>query len=163
MDRNSTDPLFYDIAQESPYTVAQVLTELGNLYKASLLKVTEISARVQALQTRLATTNQNDMRASLQAVKDSLGKALTMLSAVNLTNTQLVEDVGKMQSVSQPIDSLGASLERAITVYYPKPVPYGHAVNVQIEGDGTLQVVILTKAVKRPLFIESKIARWGAK
>lgn len=88
--RNNTGPLFRD-SNGTLLTVADSLTSLFDLQTLAGQSLADLSARVLSLQSRLSSTSQNDLRASVQALQE----AYTVL--YNRTS-QLLADVAAQRT-----------------------------------------------------------------
>ena len=67
---DTTNPLFYSASEQRSLTVAEVCIGLNAAAAALQTTVTNLNARIVQLSTLLATTNQTDMLATVQALSD---------------------------------------------------------------------------------------------
>ena len=77
---DATNPLFYDTTSQQPLTIAAVIVRINQTVTAVSAQVVDLSARVLALQTRLATTNQNDVARAIQGFADALNAISTRVT-----------------------------------------------------------------------------------
>jgi hypothetical protein len=77
---DATNPLFYDTTSQQPLTIAAVIVRINQTMTAVSAQVVDLSARVLALQTRLATTNQNDVARAIQGFADALNAISTRVT-----------------------------------------------------------------------------------
>ena len=75
-----TNLLFYDSTSEQPLSIADVITRINQMVTASQAQVVDLSAQVLALQTRLATTNQNDVARAIQGFANALNAISTRVT-----------------------------------------------------------------------------------
>ena len=78
----SSDPLFYDTTAKQPLTLAAVISRLNQIVAGVQAQMVDLSARVLALQTRLATTNQNDVAKAIQGFADTLTAISSRVTAL---------------------------------------------------------------------------------
>ena len=67
---DTTNPLFYSASEQRSLMVSEVLIGLNAAVAALQTTVTNLNARIVQLSTMLATTNQTDMLATVQALSD---------------------------------------------------------------------------------------------
>jgi len=76
------DPLFFDATAQQPLTIASVFTKLSQIVASVQTQMTNVSAQVLALQTRLATTNQNDIATALQGLATTIAAVAARVTAL---------------------------------------------------------------------------------
>ena len=76
------DPLFFDATARQPLTIASVFTKLSQIVASVQTQMTNVSAQVLALQTRLATTNQNDIATALQGLAATIAAVAARVTAL---------------------------------------------------------------------------------
>ena len=79
---DSSNPLFYDTAAQQPLTIADVLTRLNQTIAAVMSQITDLTARVLSLQSRLATTQQNDVAKAIQGFANQLNAVTSRVAAL---------------------------------------------------------------------------------
>jgi hypothetical protein len=67
---DATNPLFFSTAENTFLTVSEVLIGLNAAIKALQLLCANLNAQIIQLSTKLSTTNQTDMLATVQALSD---------------------------------------------------------------------------------------------
>ena len=76
------DPLFFDATAQQPLTISSVFTKLSQIVASVQTQMTNVSAQVLALQTRLATTNQNDIATALQGLAATIAAVAARVTAL---------------------------------------------------------------------------------
>jgi hypothetical protein len=74
--------LFVNSTDKSQLTVSEVLTRVNATVISLSSAVEDLSARVLSLQTRLATTNQNDVAKAIQGFADTLAVVTQRVAAL---------------------------------------------------------------------------------
>ena len=77
--------LFINTTDKSQLTVSDVLTRLNATVVSLSADVADMSARVMALQTRLATTNQNDVAKAIQGFSEILAAVVQRVTILETT------------------------------------------------------------------------------
>jgi hypothetical protein len=78
----TSDPLFFDTTAHQPLTIAAVITRLNQIVSSIQTQMTNLSAQVLALQTRLATTNQNDVAKAIQGLASTIAAVAARVTAL---------------------------------------------------------------------------------
>ena len=79
---HETSELFVNSTDKSQLTVSEVLTRVNATVISLSAAVEDLSARVLSLQTRLATTNQNDVARAIQGFADTLAVVAQRVAAL---------------------------------------------------------------------------------
>ena len=77
--------LFINTTDKSQLTIAAVLTRVNATVVSLSAAVDDISSRVLALQTRLATTNQNDVAKAIQGFNEILASVVQRVTVLETT------------------------------------------------------------------------------
>jgi hypothetical protein len=77
---DSANSLFYSASAARYVTVAEVLISLATADSDVLLKLNDLGARVISLQSKLASTSQNDILSSVQAFSDQVRQVQSQLA-----------------------------------------------------------------------------------
>jgi hypothetical protein len=143
-DRNSDSPLLRD-AQGTPYTLTEVIAKVAAAQDTLASQVAEVQARILVLQKRLATTNQSDLRSSVQSLQNSVaslsGKLADMLGDVATYGARLagmrrlVLDIGPLVTGNTDLD----------VVFAPAMSSDNYAVSLAVEGTSSISVVSFVK------------------
>lgn len=135
-DSAASNPLFRD-AQGTLYSVSQVLAALSAAQNALTQQVSDLTARIAALQTRLATTAQNDLRASVQSLSDSYGSLLARTTSLLGDVAGQALQLSKMRRLSldiPPQTVAGTVLFEAL--FTPPFADNAYVACVTVEGAG---------------------------
>jgi len=135
----STDPLFYD--GQSPKTVADALAYLSGLVGDLHNVVDDAQGRIKALQTRLATTDQNDLRSSMQSMQDTVRGLSVSLSAITGDLATLTLDKTGTRNLTQQITLASGVSIFEVTFDSPMPLNNVYSVLVTLDGGPGLSVV----------------------
>jgi hypothetical protein len=132
-DRTVSTPLYQD-ANGNFYTVSQVLAALSAAQGSVTQQVANISASVTLLQTRLATTQQNDLRAAVQTMRDTVSTLTVNLTAAmtNIANQTLFQAKQRALIVPLPVNAAGPVV--VAVAFNPPMVSNNYAVALAIEG-----------------------------
>jgi len=122
-DTTQTTPVFYDNQSNTSLTISQSFGVISGLVTTVQTAMTNLTVQVQALQTQLSSTNQNDVAQALQNFNTSLQN----LTAQSVANTQATSNntqfIGKIQRARA---TTGAVVDGSpVTVYLTFPTPYG--------------------------------------
>lgn len=139
-DRSKNESLFRD-AGGNRYTVSEVLSSQSAIQKDLAQQMTDLSARVLALQTRLATTQQNDLRASVQSLQDSYAYLLARMSGMlGDVATQGIE-LAKTRKIAININPILVAGNSLVDVTFDPPfVDNTYVVTTALETSGGLTV-----------------------
>lgn len=134
-NRSSDNPLFRD-AQGNVYTVAEVLSKVSGAQDALAQQLAEVQARIRALQTRLATTTQNDLRASVQSIQDA---TLTVSRQLTEVLGDVVTQGARLSGMRRMVVDLEAHFAGTyeLDVVFAQALPNNdYAVALTVEGAG---------------------------
>jgi hypothetical protein len=118
-DPTDTAPLFLDSTDGSQLTIAQVFTRLNMQITQATATVADMQARILQLQTRLATTNQNDVQQAIQGFQSLLQQMSNRLALDEQTIATLQSFINSdelsITSVQTTIGGLQTSISAAQT------------------------------------------------
>lgn len=139
-DLSKSDPLFRDNLGNS-YTVSEVFSSLAATQAALKQQMTDLAARVLSLQSRLATTQQNDLRASVQALHDSYSSLVTKMSGI-LGDVALQGSIlAKTRKVSVDIQPVSEAGNNVVDVTFDPPFADNtYVVTLALETSGGMSV-----------------------
>jgi hypothetical protein len=155
---SSSDHIFRD-SSGNPYSLSDLISRLyaaqGSLAQAG----NDLSAQLLAVQTRLATTQQNDLRASVQSLQDSINIILPQLTSALATIATQGAAIAKRRTVLLPV-STSDSAPHQVTVTFNPAFPDGNFLaEVSVESaDG----LILTSWKKMPDYTLQVTVQSGA-
>ena len=95
---DQTNPLFYSQSTGKFLTVSDSLRQLSGRNDSTVRKLNDLAAQVAALQTKLATTSQSDVLASIQSFSDTVQRLNSQLSQVVAANSAQSETQAKWQT-----------------------------------------------------------------
>ena len=121
-DTTDTTALFYDSMRATSLSIADSLRVVNGIVITVQTAMTALTVQVQALQTQLSSTNQNDVAQTLQNFNTSLQNNV----AQTVANTQAIssntQQLGKIQRARATTG--GVASGSPVTVYLPFPTPY---------------------------------------
>lgn len=143
-DRSQDTPLFRD-ASGTPYTVSQVLTAISGAQSALSLQIAELGGRVLSLQSRLSSTSQNDLRASVQSLQDSYTNVYNKLGAMLGDVSAQAVVLSKIRKAAVQIPAGPAGTSQIEVVFNPAFADNDYVASVSLETTGGLMVQGFTK------------------
>ena len=138
---DSQDPFYQNQADGSYYTVADVLSNLSNVTNQLSRAMDDVTARVEALQTRLATTDQNDLRVSMQSLQQNVQTINESITTINSALATQVALSSKLISASVATPTLTPNQTSTVDLLWGNPILAPVAISLTVEGNGSLQLL----------------------
>src|SRR5271156_1739589 len=122
-DTTQTTPVFYDNLSNTSLTISQSFGVINGLVTTVQTAMTNLIVQVQALQTQLSSTNQNDVAQALQ----NFNTALQNLTSQSVANTQATSNntqfIGKIQRARLTTGAVVSGTPATVDVPFPTAYP----------------------------------------
>ncbi len=118
---DSDNSLFFNTQTGEPLTMADVLTRLYSMYQQTATKMDEITAKVVALQSRLATTSQNDVARVIQGFSNALKTLDNTVLGINQQNSSNSVLIAKQRFIRVGSGEIPASGTATVAVTLDPP------------------------------------------
>lgn len=119
-DTSDTSDIFFDSLAGEPLDLAASIRLLRGMLTNAQTKLSDMGVEVTALQTRLASTNQNDIAQALQNFSDSLNQ---LTNTTNSNNAQLSDHntkLNKFQTKRQTTGAVTGGARAQVTLTWPQ-------------------------------------------
>lgn len=120
-DTEDHTELFFDSVASQSLTVTDVLRKLRSMIQTAETRLTDLGVSLRAVETRLASTNQNDIAQALQ----DFAASLQQLTIQTNLNSQSISDnsvlINKTQSQRVSTGSILASSSSDVDIDWPQP------------------------------------------
>jgi len=128
----STDTFFRD-PNGNLYSVADLLSQLSAANSSLLQTCNDLNGQLEAIQTRLATTQQNDLRVSVQNLQDSVSSILSQISSILPVQATQAQTLANQRTA---VVGLTSNVAQQLTVTINFVTPYSdnnYACSVTLE------------------------------
>jgi uncharacterized protein len=133
MDDDKT-PLFYSESAQKFFTIADVLQNLHTLITQSNNTLVDVTGRIVALQSKLATTSHNDVINAVQGFTDQVRQVSYAQSGLTRAVESQAAELDKTQTVRKTLEATAAGTS---TLDITWPVPFkdnSYTVALAVEG-----------------------------
>lgn len=143
-DRTKDDPLFRD-SDGNLETVSGALGALKTQQTSLVQQISDLSARVLSLQTRLSTTSQNDLRATVQSLQNSYTTLYNRISGLLGDVALQGSSLSKIRKMAVDIPAQAAGSHTIDVLFDPSFADNSFVATLGIETAGGLTISGFTK------------------
>ena len=138
--RNIDTSVFHD-ANGNLYLVSDVISTLYNSQQALAAATDNVSAQVLALQTRLATTNQSSLQASMQNLQTIVAAVQSSLSSMAASLSSATIAASNQRGTSIPLTTLAVGTTPITVTLNPAYADNNYTAMVSVESaDGAISL-----------------------
>lgn len=142
-DTSDQNPAFFDTANGVPLTVADSIRTLNALLSLHQNQLADLDIEIGQLQSKLSSTNQNDISKTLQSLTSSLNAISNTQTSQSAALSVIQAAEAKEQSVRQATGNILPNTTETVVVTWPVSLGAdGYVVNLSMEEDtGGLQII----------------------